>query len=189
MEAIDLLELSFVIAAVKDEKGVERCLQSDCPVVFVLCGNICTIGEIIRRLKEKKKYVIAHADLINGLGGREIVADFLKKNTLTDGIISTKPLVVKRAMELGLIGILRTFTVDSIALDTVKKQIDQIHPSVVEILPGVASKAIRAIREYTEIPIIAGGLISSRKEVMDAISAGADAISTTREELWDFCQE
>ena len=65
-----------------------------------------------------------------------------------------------------------------------KKQIDTFHPDLVEVMPGVIPKVLKEIRKYTEIPIIAGGLISDKKDIMAAFSAGADAISTTKEELW-----
>ena len=38
------LEDCPVIAAVKDEKGLEECLNMDVGMVFVLYGTVCTIG-------------------------------------------------------------------------------------------------------------------------------------------------
>ena len=51
-------------------------------------------------------------------------------------------------------------------------------------MPGVMPKVLKEIRAYTDIPIIAGGLISDKKDIMAAFDAGADAISTTKQELW-----
>ncbi|MCI8829652.1 MAG: glycerol-3-phosphate responsive antiterminator [Lachnospiraceae bacterium] len=184
MKAIELLETSPVIAAVKDEKGLKKCFESECQVVFVLFGSICNIGGIVDQIKAQGKTAIVHVDLIAGLNAKEVAVDFVKQNTRADGIISTKPLLVKRALELGLFGIQRTFIIDSMAMNTTKKQIDTFHPDLVEIMPGVMPKVLKEIREYTDIPIIAGGLISDKKDIMAAFSAGADAISTTKEELW-----
>ena len=184
MKAMELLETSPVIAAVKDENGLHKCFESDCQMVFVLYGNIINIGGIVRQIKEHGKYAIVHADLAQGLSSKEIAVDFLKQNTFADGIISTKPLLVKRAVELGLIGVQRTFIIDSLAMSTMKKQIDTFHPDVVEVMPGVMPKVLKEIRAYTNIPIIAGRLISDKKDIIAAFSAGADAISTTKEELW-----
>ena len=184
MKAIELLEASPVIAAVKEEGGLKRCFESECQVVFILYGSILTIGEIVQHIKDHGKYAIVHADLTHGLSSKEIVVDFIKKNTNADGIISTKPFLVKRAMELGLFGIQRTFIIDSLAMSTTKKQIDTFRPDMIEIMPGVMPKVLEEIRNYTSIPIIAGGLISDKKDIMAAFRAGADAISTTREELW-----
>lgn len=52
------------------------------------------------------------------------------------------------------------------------------------MMPGIIPKVLKEIRGYTDIPIIAGGLISDKKDIMAAFAAGADAISTTKEDLW-----
>ncbi|MPN24036.1 Glycerol uptake operon antiterminator regulatory protein [bioreactor metagenome] len=64
------------------------------------------------------------------------------------------------------------------------KNIQETQPSAIEIMPGVAGKAIRNLKKATNVPIIAGGLIDKKKDVIDALSAGAVAISTTAEDLW-----
>lgn len=184
MKAIDLVETSPVIAAVKDDNGLKRCFDSECQVVFILYGNICTIGGIVHQIKEHGKIPIVHADLASGLSSKEIAVDFIRQNTEADGIISTKPMLVKRAVELGLIGVQRTFIIDSMAMSTTKKQIDTFHPDLVEVMPGIMPRVLKEIKSYTDIPIIAGGLISDKKDIMAAFSAGADAISTTKEDLW-----
>ncbi|MFT4107331.1 MAG: glycerol-3-phosphate responsive antiterminator [Lacrimispora sp.] len=89
-----------------------------------------------------------------------------------------------KVMELLLFGVQRMFIIDSLAMNTVKKQINAFRPDVIEIMPGIMSKVLKEIRDYTGIPIIAGGLISDKKDIMAAFSAGADAISATKEELW-----
>lgn len=184
MKIMDLLEASPVIAAVKDEKSFKRCFESECQIVFLLCGNICNISQLVKQVKEHGKTAIVHVDLVAGLSAKEVAVDFIKQNTEADGIISTKPLLVKRAVELGMIGIQRTFVIDSMAMDTTKKQIDTFRPDLVEIMPGIIPKVLRRIREYTDVPIIAGGLISNKKDIMTAFAEGADAVSTTKENLW-----
>ena len=51
-------------------------------------------------------------------------------------------------------------------------------------MPGVMPKILKTVRGYTEIPLVAGGLISDKKDILAAFDAGVDAVSTTREELW-----
>jgi glycerol uptake operon antiterminator len=53
-------------------------------------------------------------------------------------------------------------------------------------MPGVASKIIHTMEKEINVPIIAGGLIKSKKDVMDSLAAGAIAISTTSTELWNL---
>lgn len=75
------LEDCPVIAAVKDEKGLEECLNMDVGMVFVLYGTVCTIGEIVKRIKDQGKIAVVHIDLIQGLSGKDAAVEFLKKYT------------------------------------------------------------------------------------------------------------
>ena len=180
----EILIDSPVIAAIKDEQGLAECLKTECQVIFILFGNVCNIGEIVKRIKDSGKIAIVHMDLITGLSSKEISVDFIKKATQADGIISTKPMMVKRAKELGLRTIQRFFIIDSIALENSKRQIEVYHPDCVEIMPGIMPKILKDIRNFVSVPVIAGGLLTDKKDVMSALSAGADAISTTNRTLW-----
>lgn len=184
MKIIDLFEESPVIAAIKDADGLQKCLESDCKVVFILYGDLCNISEIVKTIKTHDKTAIVHVDLIAGLSAKEVAVDYIKSNTEADGIISTKPLLVKRATELGLYAGQRTFVIDSMALTTLKRQLDSFKPDFVEIMPGVMPRVLATVRKYTNIPLIAGGLLSDKKDIIAAFDAGVDAVSTTREELW-----
>lgn len=184
MKTLELLESSPVIAAVKDDKGLMRCFETECSVVFILYGTVCTIREIVEKVKAHQKTAIVHVDLIAGLSNKEVAVDFMKQNTRADGIISTKPLLVKRAVELGMYGGQRTFMIDSMALATLKKQLETFQPHFIEVMPGIMPKVLKEMRAYTKIPLVAGGLISDKKDIMAAFDAGADAISTTKDELW-----
>ncbi len=139
----DILIDSPVIAAIKDANGLEECLTTECQVIFILYGNVCNIGDIVGKVKDHGKKAIVHMDLVSGLSSKEVSVDFIKQSTHADGIISTKPVIVKRAKELGLLAIQRFFMIDSIALENAKRQIDIYHPDCVEIMPGLCRKSLR----------------------------------------------
>lgn len=183
---MDLFEVSPIITAVKDDKGLEHALETDCAVVFILYGTVCNIQDIVAKIKAKDKVAIVHVDLIAGLSSKEVSVDFIKQNTHADGIISTKPILVKRAIDQGLFGGQRTFIIDSIALANTKKQLDTFKPDFMEVMPGVMPKVLKEIRSYTDVPLIAGGLLSDKKDIMAAFDAGVDAVSTTKEALWSM---
>ena len=180
----DLFEISPIITAVKDEQGLEKALKTESPVVFLLFGNICNIIGLVDQVKNSGKIAIVHVDLIQGLSSKEVAVDFIHQNTRADGIISTKAPLVRHAMDLGMIGGQRTFLIDSMALETTKKQLLTFQPDFMELMPGVMPKILKTVRGYTEIPLVAGGLISDKKDILAAFDAGVDAVSTTREELW-----
>lgn len=177
-----------VIAAVKDEAGLKKCLESgaEIQIVFVLYGDLCNIGAIVERLKEGGKTVIIHLALISGLGNREIVVDYIKNTTKADGIISTKSTLIKRAKELDFFAVMRFFMLDSMVYENVRKQIENVKPDMIEIIPGAMPKVISRLCEFIEgkVPVIAGGMIMDKEDTMKALAAGATAISTTRQNVW-----
>lgn len=182
-----IVEENPMIAAVKDMGGVQRsCQAEDIGVIFILFGDICSIGEIVRRVKEAGKTAMVHIDLITGLSAKEIAVDFIHDNTQADGIITTKLPLVHRAKELSMYTVLRFFVIDSIALHNIEG-IDKQRggkPDFIEVLPGVMPKVIRKICGLSHIPVIAGGLIADKEDVMGALDAGALAVSTTNQKVW-----
>lgn len=174
-----------VIPAVKDEEYIEQCLKSDSEIVFVLYGNICSISDICKLIKESGKKCIVHADLINGLAGKEIAADFIKKYTEADGLISTRTPVIKRAKEIGLYTVLRQFVIDSMSYENIAKTVDACHPHAVEILPGPMPTVIADIVKAINAPVIAGGLITKKSQIIELIERGAVSVSTSARNLWE----
>ncbi|SHK09984.1 glycerol uptake operon antiterminator [Clostridium cavendishii DSM 21758] len=181
----ELLEENPVIAAVKDMNGLNKALESDVQVIFVLFGNIINISEISKKIYDNKKVGIIHIDLVDGLASREIAIEFLKNNTKFHGIISTKPQVIKAAKNYGFIAIQRSFILDTISLINVKNHLVESCDAV-EILPGLLFKVMNKLSKTINKPLIAGGLISDKEDVVEALRSGATCISTTREEIWDM---
>lgn len=182
---VDIIEDNPVIAAVKDEEGLEKSISSDgIGVVFILFGDICNIDKIVSRIKKEGRIAMVHMDLITGLSGKDVALDFIKNNTKADGIITTKQSLIKHAKDLGLYTVLRYFVIDSMALLNIEKQSSMIQPDVIEILPGAMPKVLKKISKLSKIPIIAGGLISDKDDVMAALSSGAVSVSTTNPNVW-----
>ena len=50
-EFMEALENSPVIAAVKDDDGLKKCLKTDSSIVFILYGDICNIPQIVETVK------------------------------------------------------------------------------------------------------------------------------------------
>lgn len=180
----ELMEESPIIGAAKTIEELDRILTGDLKIVFLLFGSLLTIGEVVEKAKQTGKTVFVHLDLIEGLSSREVAVDFLAKNTHTDGILSTKPGLVRHAKSLGLLTIQRFFVLDSLALGSVMRQFPLEYADAVEILPGAMPKVIRKIAEISAAPIIAGGLIFDKEDVMTALGAGAVAVSSTNPAVW-----
>lgn len=181
----EAVEENPIIAAVKNMDDLEEsCSLEDIRVIFVLFGDVCSIGEIVQKIKDADKIAMVHIDLINGLSSKEVAVEFIKKNTKADGIISTKAALIKKGKELGMFTILRYFLLDSMAYENIKHQQHTVNPDFIEVLPGVMPKIIENVCKMSKAPIIAGGLILDKESVMLALSAGALAVSSTNHDVW-----
>ncbi len=181
---IELLEEMPIIAAVKNDEECQKALSSDCKVIFLLYGTICNVGELVTQIKAREKVAIVHLDLIDGLEHTVMAVEFINNCTNADGIISTKSAVIRAAKEKGLFAVQRFFLLDSLAFENISKHITQGVPDMVEILPGVMPKVIRKLAVLSPVPVIAGGLILDKEDVICALSAGASAVSTSMQEVW-----
>ena len=161
-----------------------RAIASDCNVIFFLFGNICNISSLVQRVADAGKHAMVHVDLINGLAAKEIAADFIRSYTKADGVISTKPQLLRHAREVGLITVLRVFVLDSMALDNIDKLRAACNPDLIELVPGLMPKVIKLVNSLYRTPVIAGGLIRDKENTVGALSAGAIRISTSCEAAW-----
>ena len=183
---INILEENPIIAAIKDERDLSNVLESDIKIVFILTSNVLTIRETIDKLKEKGKLVFVHVDLVDGLSSKSIAVQYLIENTKLDGIISTKHNVIKYAKQKGKFAIQRFFILDSLSLSNSLKYAKENRPDAIEILPGLMPKIIKKMSDDLNIPIIAGGLIADKSDVISALNSGACGISSTNKRIWSL---
>lgn len=179
----EILEENPVVAAVKDENDLEVALQSEINVIFVLFGNILNVKTISEKISNSKKIGIVHVDLVEGLSSNEFALKFLKQNTDFQGIISIKPQVLRSAKKLGFIAVQRIFMMDSLSKENMKNHLVK-ECDAVEILPGLLFKIIKELSLTLDKPLIAGGLISEKEDVVETLKSGATCISTTKKDIW-----
>ena len=180
----DQLQINPVIAAAGNEEELALALASDCRVVFLLMGSVLDVGALTRRVHGSGKLCVIHLDLIDGYSSREIAVDALHRETGAEGIISTRGALIRRAKQLGMAAIQRGFMLDSRSLASFEQQIQQSRPDFVEILPGLLPKVIASLKTRLDIPIIAGGFIHEKEDVIAALQAGALAVSASSPRIW-----
>ena len=181
----ELLEYNPIIGAIKDDHDLEKVINSDCNVVFLLNGDILTLKEKVSRLKLNDKSVFVHLDMIGGISSNPVIVKYLKSEFHIDGIITTKTSLVKKALEENIPVVQRIFLLDSISLRSSIENIRKTKPSAIEIMPGVITKAVKVFhKEFPDLPIICGGLIDENQEILDVLKSGGMAVSTTKKELW-----
>lgn len=172
-----------IIAAVRSYEEIISAAQSDVKIVFDLAPDILTVGERAAVLHKAGKKFFIHIDLADGIG-KDKSGIIYAKNAGVDGIISTRSAIIKAAREEGLFTVQRFFIVDSHSIDTTVEALKSSKAQMIEIMPGIVGKVINELKKTVDVPIIAGGLIETEDEVVQAIKCGASAVSTGKDFLW-----
>lgn len=180
-ELMEYLELNPIIAAVH-EHDFPAALSSPVGVIFCLKTNILHVADRVKEAHDAGKCIFVHVDLAEGVGKDRAGIEYLAALGV-DGIISTRTQLCRHAREKGLIAVQRFFALDSQGLESISENLENSACDLVEIMPGVIGKAISRF-SGGKVPVIAGGLIETKKEVLAALECGALAVSTGKRELW-----
>ena len=169
----------YILPAIRSMKDLEKMTQTDYKECVLLDTHIGHIKSIMDLLNKHHIETYMHIDLIKGMSHDEFACEYIIQNYHPKGIVSTKTKVINKAKALNT-----TTVLDSHALRRSIELIKRVEPDYVEVLPGVATKAIQIINEETNTSVIAGGLINTVEEVDIAVKNGAKYITTSDRHLW-----
>ncbi len=177
-----------VIAAARSDEELLIASKSKVDIIFMLSPNISKIKKQTEIVHSRGKKIFIHLDLAEGIGKDEYGIRFAKEQGV-DGIISTRTNIIKMAKKEGFFTVQRFFLVDSQSVVTTIESAKTSKADMIEIMPGTISKIINRLKEELKTPIVAGGLIETKEEINEAISCGATAISTGKQEFWESIYE
>lgn len=178
------LDASPVIAAVRTPVALRRACKTDIGIVFILHAALSDAAAQVQIAKDAGKCVFIHADLVEGLSADAAAVQYLRCATAADGIISTRSAVIRAAKDCGFLTVQRFFVVDSQAEEALLRTVSQTHPDCIELMPGILPTVIARLRGKLSQPVISGGLVETKEQVISLLSAGAHGISTSKEALW-----
>lgn len=180
-----LLNQSRIIPAVRNPELLTRATASSSKVIYLLCGTPENIGDMASQVTAAGKVAIVNLDLISGFARDAAAIEFLSRRSVR-GIISTHHVPLRAAHNSGLLAIQRTFLLDSAALQSSLRSIEQIQLDAVEVLPAiVAPYLVRELnRGSSDLPVIAGGLVQSLRQIQDLIDQGVNSVSVGNPDFW-----
>jgi glycerol uptake operon antiterminator len=179
-----LFESQRILPAIRKIKDLEKLLYSPFKYIVLLDSHIGQLKNIVDLTNSHGKKLLLHVDLVEGLKNDEHAAEFLCQSIKPAGLISTRANVIGKAKQNGLLAIQRVFLLDSSALAKSYSLLERTQPDFIEVLPGVMPHIITEVHDRVGIPIFAGGLIRTVIEVEKALHAGATAVTTSHDELW-----
>ncbi len=185
-DLIGRIESNPVIAAVRRDEDVEAAVVAPVGIVFLLHADIFTLPGLVARFRRAGKDVFVHVDFLEGIGRDAKAIQWLAQIVGPSGILTTKSQHVRTAREYGLFVIQRFFLIDHQSFDLAVRTVRAAAPDLVELMPALMPAVIARFREAVDTPVIAGGLISSKEEILGILKAGAMGASTGDPALWDI---
>lgn len=183
-QILDIMIENPIIAACRSDETLDKALATDVKIIFMLSS---TIGEVKRQCKkilDAGRLVFLHVDLIEGLRPDAVGIRYIAEVMKPTGIITTKGPCIKMAHDVGMFAIQRVFMLDSASMRSGVQNAATCKPDFVEILPGMCIRAIEKGGEVLPVPIIAGGFVETREDVIAVLGAGAVAASSSSEAIW-----
>ncbi|UII54416.1 glycerol-3-phosphate responsive antiterminator [Cytobacillus spongiae] len=174
-----------ILPASTNMKEFERFLNSSFEIGVFLELHIAQLKHVQSLANQHGKKMIFHMDLIQGIKNDDYATEFICQEHKPYGLISTKGSVILKAKQKGVLAVQRVFLIDSHALEKSYKLVDKTKPDFIEVLPGAMPWMISEVKNRLNTPVFAGGLIRSEEEVINALKAGATAITTSKVELWE----
>lgn len=180
-----LLEQTHIIPSVRAPEFIARSARAPGKIVYFLFANPEHIAEMIEAVAGAGKLPMVNVDLAAGLARDEAAISYLAHRQV-QGIISTHIEPLRAARDFGLFAIKRTFLLDSAALQCCLRSLQQFLPDALEIMPAIAAPQIlpKLRQQYPELPVIAGGLISTMREIEDLVEQGITSVSVSDCRLW-----
>ena len=159
--------------------------NTDLSCLMVKFGDLESLPELIRRAHQHEKSVMLHLDSIRGIARDNYGIKFLA-NIGVDALITTKPQWIKTIRESGMIAILCMFLIDTEAFKNGLESIIKHKPDAIIIMPmSIPSEFVKEIIRKTNVKLIAGGLITTAEDIVEAIDKGIIGVATSKRELWD----
>lgn len=181
-----LVKNNPIIAAVRDVNLIEKAVLSPVETIFLMTGDIFSIERCVETSRKHNKSIFIHVDLIKGIANDREGIKYLAKKVKPDGIVSTKNQLIQAAKKEGILTVQHLFMIDTHAYENGFRNISDIKPDAIEIMPGLMPRVIREFHEKIDCPIITAGLIRHPDEVREVVEAGAHGVAIGEPELWDL---
>lgn len=174
-----------ILPVISDWKTFEDFLRSENTWCILMDFHINFMLELLQKLHEQGKKGIVHMDLIHGVSNDQFGTQYMCQKVHADGIISTRPKVIEAAKANHCISILRAFMLDSRSFQRSVQMGEMLQPDYIEVLPAILPNIVGKLHAHCDIPIIGGGLIQDKQDIVQCLQGGMVAVSTSCKALWE----
>jgi glycerol uptake operon antiterminator len=181
------LKFQSVIPSVHQRKELLYAMEETAADWIMLkLGDVNTLPQLVGYIHRSGKKVMVHQDSIKGLARDKMGIQYMA-NCGVDCVITMKSLCVKYIKDAGMIAAFGFFVIDSDACRTGLGSIKEHQPDVVILMPGtIPLQIIRDIKSEAGMPVILGGLMTTREQITGAIGIGVASVATSNQDLWNL---
>lgn len=176
---IDILKKQICVPVVPSMKRLEKFIETDLVVCILQDIHISLLEHMIKTLHDNNKLALVHIDMVHGISNDEHGAEFLCQRLRADGVISSKTRIIETTKKNKKIAIQRMFLIDSKSIERGIETLQKSQPDIVEVMPAIAYKIIPYIKSKINMPLIGGGLLKSKEDILQGLEAGCMAFTVS----------
>jgi len=176
---IDILKNQICVPVVPSMKRLEKFIETDLVVCILQDIHISLLEHMIKTLHDNNKLALVHIDMVHGISSDEHGAEFLCQRLRADGVISSKTRIIETTKKNKKIAIQRMFLIDSKSIERGIETVQKSQPDIVEVMPAIAYKIIPYIKSQINMPLIGGGLLKSKEDILQGLEAGCMAFTVS----------
>lgn len=176
---IDILKKQICVPVVHSMKRLEKFIESDLIVCILQDIHISLLEHMIKTLHDNNKLALVHIDMVHGISSDEHGAEFLCQRLRADGVISSKTRIIETTKKNKKIAIQRMFLIDSKSIERGIETLQKSQPDIVEVMPAIAYKIIPYIKSKINMPLIGGGLLKTKEDILQGLEAGCMAFTVS----------
>lgn len=176
---IDILKKQICVPVVPSMKRLEKFIETDLVVCILQDIHISLLEHMIKTLHDNNKLALVHIDMVHGISSDEHGAEFLCQRLRADGVISSKTRIIETTKKNKKIAIQRMFLIDSKSIERGIETLQKSQPDIVEVMPAIAYKIIPYIKSKINMPLIGGGLLKTKEDILQGLEAGCMAFTVS----------
>jgi len=172
-------------AAITSDQVIEAAIASRVAILFVLRTDGLGLEALIDRIHGAGKLAAVHLDLVDGLRADRTAVRWLARAGV-DAVISSRGQLMQAVQREGMVAIHRLLLVRHGLLESGFAAVSRSGADIVEVLPGAILPDVRALLPPLRVPLLAGGFIWTEEQARAVLAAGAAAVTTSAQHLWNM---
>jgi glycerol uptake operon antiterminator len=183
----DLLSPGKVIPVVENRNQLLMALKvAGGKMVMLRHCDLLDLAPMLQQAYQHGYALYVYTDHMEGVLPDSAGLRYLREHQHIVGVASANSKVLALGKSQGLSTILRIFAVDSTGLESSLESIDEQNTDMLDVSPALVVPAISAyLADRVSLPFIVSGLVSTRRQVRAALSAGAAGVVTAQADLWE----